>query len=204
MGIVSALIPTASADVVAIYPEAETIRIPGVPSVFDIPGFIPVQVFDGARPMRVQVSQPSQFMTHPVEDGSQVTDHRIILPVELTMTMILEPDQYRLTYQLIKQAYLLALRFSVQTKADTFTGMYISDIPHEEDPALFDTITMVIQLREVQFFPAQPQLLSTANVENPIDSSIIQQGEQVINNTTPEQNNRGSALFQLLGGLFDS
>lgn len=215
MAIINALIPSASADVVAIFPEllplprvpvspdianipgvAPILGVSGVSPTIGLPGLIPIQVFADARPMRVQVSEPAQFMVHPLEDGTQVTDHRIILPVELTISFILRPERYRITYQLIKQAFLASLRFSVQTKTETYTGMYISDIPHEEDPALFDTITMVVQFREVQFFAAQVQALSSENVADAPDESPSNGGEVSPTPANDSQNNRGSVLYR--------
>ncbi len=199
MALIDALIPSASADIVAIFPEAQEVDVFGLVTV---PGFIPLQVFEDARPMRVQVSEPSKYMNHPLEDATIVTDHRIILPVEITISFILRPENYRNTYLLIRQAYLSAFRFSVQTKANTYTGMYISDIPHEEDPAFFDTITMVVQFREVQFFQAQSQLLSDSNVINAIDASTISRGEQLPSSSTASQDDQGSVLFQAFGDFF--
>jgi hypothetical protein len=199
MAIIDALIPSASADIVAIFPEAQEIDVFGLVTV---PGFIPIQVFEDARPMRVQVSEPSKFMVHPLESGAQVTDHRIILPIEITITFILRPENYRNTYLLMRQAYLSAFRFSVQTKTNTYTGMYISDLPHEEDPAFFDTVTMVVQFREVQFFQAQLQLLSDFNVINPIDASTILRGEQLPTSSSASQDDQGSVLFEAFGDFF--
>ncbi len=201
MTIISALIPRASADVVAIFPEAPPVPVPGLASFFDIPGFIPFQLFEGARPMRVQVSEPSQFMTHPLESGAKITDHRIVQPVELTLSMILTPRDYRLTYQLIRQTYLNTIRLSVQTKVTTYTGMYIADMPHEEDPALFDTITLILQLREVQIFRTDERLLAGSSVLNPADASTVGRGEQTASGANDGQNGSGSTLFRVFGGL---
>lgn len=208
MAIINALIPSASADVVAIFPEGPTLtlpatfgglNLPGLPDNIEIPGFIPVQVFAGARPMRATISEPSQFMTHPLESGAKISDHRIIQPVEISISFIMEPENYRLTYHLIKQAFINALRFSVQTRTTTYTGMYISDIPHEEDPALFDTITMIIQFREVQIFRADVQEL--ADVLDPRDASTVDRGQQTPGTPTDGQNDRGSTLFRVFEGL---
>lgn len=196
MALVNALIPTASADVVAIYPEVGEVDVFGLVT---IPGFIPAQVFQDARPIRVQVSEPTRFMTHPLENGAQVTDHRIILPIEITISFILQPDNYRNTYLLMQQAYLNAFRFSIQTKTSTYTGMYIADLPHEEDPALFDTISMTVQFREVQFFRAQRQPLSDDNVIDAIDASTIDRGEQLPGTPSASQDDQGSTLFRLFG-----
>lgn len=199
MAIIDALIPQASADVVAIFPEVDGIDIP---LIGEIPGFIPVQVFNDARPMRAEISEPAQFMTHPLESGAQVTDHRIILPVEISITFILRPEAYRLTYQLIRQAFLREQRFSIQTKTSTYTGMYIADMPHQEDPAYFDTVTMVIQFREVQFFDAQLRTLADADVIDAEDASTLNRGEQLPGTPSVEQAAEGSRLYRVFRGFF--
>lgn len=196
MAIINALIPSASADVVAVFPEVGEISVGGV---VDIPGFIPAQVFADARPVRVQVSEPAQFMAHPLETGANVTDHRIILPTEVAISFILEPENYRNTYLLMQQAYLAAFRFAIQTKTSTYTGMYISDLPHEEDPALFDTISMTVQFREVQFFQAQRQPLGENDVVDPIDASTVNRGSQSPQTPSTGINDAGSTLFRLFG-----
>ena len=213
MAIVDALIPQASADIVAIFPESAGIDVPDlgeftlpgigtVPNLDEIPGFIPLQVFANARPMRVQASEPLEFMVHPLSNGSNVTDHSIVRPVELSIVFILQPEDYRTTYFLMRQAARLRLRFSIQTKATTYTSMFISDLPHEEDPALFDTIRMVVQFREVQFFSAQVQELSSSEVTDAQDASTIDRGEQQGVIPSADQSNSGSRLFQLFGDLF--
>lgn len=213
MAVIDALIPSASSDVVAIFPETDPIDLPDIgefnlpgigalPSLTSLPGFIPVQVFGDARPTRVQVSEPSRFMVHPLESGGNITDHRVIDPVELSIQFIFRPETFRTTYFLIRQAFRAALRFSIQTKTNTYTGMYMADIPHEETVELFDTISMIILFREVQFFDAQLQQLAPSNVVNDVDASTVFRGEQQSSTPSAGQESRGSVLFETFGDFF--
>ena len=63
------------------------------------------QVFRLARPVKAQIHETSKPMEHPVETGIIITDHRIILPVEIEFSLILPPGEYRPVYQQIKQFF---------------------------------------------------------------------------------------------------
>lgn len=161
MAILNALIPSASGDIVSII-EADTGN----------------QVFQGARPMKVTVSESARLLAHPIESGGSVVDHRIILPISLSVSMILESRTYRATYQEIRQLFRDSIRLSVQTKTDTYFNLYLQDIPHEEDPALFDTITIVLQFIETRIATVQVVALSPAAVLSANDSSTVDRGQQ--------------------------
>ena len=174
-------IPSASADVVAIL-EAETGR----------------QVFSGARPMKVAVSESAKLLSHPLENGAIIIDHRLILPVGLSVSMILEAERYRDTYQEIRQLFRTSTRLAVQTKTETYTNLYLQDIPHEEDPALFDTIAIILEFIEAQFARVQVLDLPPASVAAANDSSTNEQGEQTTETVTDQ-----SAIQELRGKLRD-
>ncbi|MCW8965364.1 MAG: hypothetical protein OQK82_01555 [Candidatus Pacearchaeota archaeon] len=200
MTLLNSALPTFSQDAVAIFPGTRSIPIPGAPSFLSIPGFVPIQVFASARPVSVRVREYSDFMTHPLEEGSEVTDHKIVRPVELELAFILKPEDYKKTYALIKVAYLLGIRFTVQTKTDLYPNQFIQEMPHEEDPELFDTITMVISFREVQFFASDIQVLGETQVTDVKDQSTVSRGLQQTSTATASQANSGSTLFRLFGG----
>lgn len=220
MALINALIPSAAADVVAIFPERDlpdSLGLAAIPDVIDVPGvgqitvgqvpgFIPFQVFRDARPVRVRVGQAARYMVHPLESGAQTTDHRIILPDELIIDFIVTPDRLRVTYELLRQAQLGAQRFAIQTKTSTYTGMYIDDIAQEEDPGLFDTIRLVVTFREVQFFAAQAQDLGFDDVADAEDASTVLRGEQSPGAPSPDQDSRGTTALRLYergGALLD-
>ena len=166
MAVIDARIPSASADVVAIL-DTNTGN----------------QVFENARPIKVTVSESAKLMAHPVEDGSDVVDHRIILPIGISLQMILRSDQYRETYQEIRRLFLQSVNLTIQTRTDTYPNMYLQDIPHEEDPALFDTITMIVSLIETQIAVVQVLQLPPAAVRNPADVSTTDRGQQTTTDT---------------------
>jgi len=199
MTILSALIPSASADVVAVF-----LAIDNIPDI-DLPGAFNelnlVQAFPGARPVTVQVSEPVNYAVHPLETGKTVIDNRVILPIELSVSFIMLPEDYRETYLLMRQAKNLSLQFTVQTKTDNYTQMYIANMPHEETPEFFDTVTIIVQFRQVQFFDTSVQPLTETDVLNPIDASTIDRGEQTPTTANDNQNAEGSLLFRTFGGL---
>ncbi len=85
---------------------------------------------------------------------------------------------YRSTYAAIREAFRATQQFSIQTKTTTYTNMYLRDIPHEEDPTRFDTVTMILEFIEAQFFNVQVQALAESDVVNNSDSSTVNRGEQ--------------------------
>lgn len=176
MAIFNALIPTKSADVVAVI-DANSGR----------------QVFRGARPLKATVAESAKLMAHPLEDGSNIVDHRIILPIGLSLNCVLEAENYRDTYQEIRRIFRESVRLTVQTKTDTYTNLYLQDIPHEEDPGLFDTVTMILQLIETQIARVQILALPPSSVANPNDVSTTDRGEQ----TTTDSGDMGSAAIRL-------
>lgn len=109
------------------------------------------QVFAQARPLKVVVKEEAKVMEHPVENGTIITDHRIILPVEIELSMLIRNADYPDVYQAIRQFYLNATLLVVQTKVGIYDNQMIASMPHEEDPEHFDTITLALKFKQVQF-----------------------------------------------------
>src|ERR1700761_9421556 len=117
------------------------------------------QLFPLGRPIKARVHPFSRLMDHPVETGFITTDHRIVLPTEISLILVLTSAQYRSVYQQINQIFVSAPILSVQTKATTYQNMIIQEIPHEEDPSMFDSIEMEVKLRQAQIVSSQTQAL---------------------------------------------
>ncbi len=162
-------------------------------AILDING---AQVFETASPLKATIKPEIKYMTHPVEDGGNITDHRIILPNVVAITLVLEAGNYRDTYQQIKQSAVESTPFIVQTKSDTFNNMRIAEYPSEEDPQYFDTVIVNLVFREIQFDSARIQLLPPESVADPSDASTVDRGEQQGQETENEQ---GSILFRTFG-----
>lgn len=165
-GLVGLFTATASLDVVA---------------VFDSQSF--AQLFPDARPVKAAVRPTSRTMSHPLEDSTEIADHRIINPLEIDMQLIVSSDFYSSTYNQIKQLFTNATLLTVQTKTGVYQNMFIADMPHFEDADMYDTITTGIHFKEI--------LLQSANASNafvppntdPDFASNINNGQ--VSSTTP-------------------
>ncbi len=108
------------------------------------------QYFVTARPIKVSVAEVAKVMTHPVENGATISDFKVIMPVQIQMSMVLNPAEYRATYQSIKTAFIKSTLFIVQTRSDMYLNMMISAMPHEEEAAMYDTIPLALKMEEVK------------------------------------------------------
>lgn len=150
------------------------------------------QVFELARPMKASVKREAKAMEHPLETGATVTDHRIILPTEIELSMMLVGEaDYRTTYRQIADLFLRGELLTVQTRAASYSNMTITGIPHEESPDQFDAIMLALKLKEVQYSTGA---FSTVKVRHKKDSRTVKRGEQ-----QPQPAARQSSI---LSGLF--
>ena len=108
------------------------------------------QVFPLARSIKAVVKEEAKVMEHPLETGATITDHRIILPVEIELSLVLV-NSYQDTYSQIRQYYLNATLLNVQTKSGTYYNQLISSMPHEENPDMYDALTLALTLKQAQF-----------------------------------------------------
>ena len=173
--------PHFSADLVQIRRRTGT-----APDTFEV-------AYPSARPMQATVSETGRLMSHPLEDGSSIVDHRIIFPTVITLSIIIDPRlftfrpiaqefgfdvTYRETYQAIRTDFIMGTQFQIQTKSDTYGNMYLQNIPHEETPNQFDTITMILEFTEAKFSTVVIQALGMDNVANQNDTSTLEKGAQ--------------------------
>jgi hypothetical protein len=136
------------------------------------------QLFSNARIMKSNVNLQSKLMDHPVEDGSLTTDFRVILPVEIELSVIVAGLDYRSTYKKICAWYLAGWTLNVATRVQTYTNMMIQAIPRDEMPEMYDVCVMQIKLREVMIIKTQYQSLSSGQVQNTNDQSTVSSGQQ--------------------------
>jgi len=182
MAITDPLIPSASSDLFAIF-DAET----------------SLQLFQSARTIKATINNDSKFMVHPRESGASQIDHKIDLPINMQVAIIAESANYRNLYTELDRAKTDATQLIVQTKTATHENMYIESIPREEDPAYFNTITMIIRITQALIFNPVVTGLDTANVAFPNDSSTVNRGQQAGVEATEDQSNQSSILF----GIFN-
>lgn len=157
------------------------------------------QVFTGARPINAKVLEDSRLMEHPVETGSTIVDHAVILPIEIEFALLLVGSDFRDVYQQLRQAWLAKDKFVIQTRTGTYPDMVLMSIPHDETSDMYDAIAMAVKFKEVKFVTPVFESLPAASVKNPADADTKQAGQKQGQPLTEGQNERRSSV---LAGLF--
>lgn len=161
--------------------------------VFDDSG---AQQFEKARSVRLQVMRDSKSMQHPLEDGSTVVDHRVVLPIEANLLMVLQAEDYRDSYSKMQALFNSGQLLTLQSKTSRYANMYIAAMPHEETSEMLDAVQITISLVEAQFFKSQAT--ASGGGRSPRGSksaTTIKRGEQ-----SAKAAPQSSTAFKLFGG----
>ncbi len=134
------------------------------------------QVFSNARILKVLPKPSAKGMQQPLESGGVTTDHVIILPTEIEVTAMIRQPDIQDTYSLIKQYFLNSTLLYVQTKADIFPDMYISEMPHQEDGDRFDSVSIVISFTHALIVKSKTTTIPAP--KNPAYSATVNRGTQ--------------------------
>lgn len=113
------------------------------------------QVFQFARPMNARVRPRSHILDHPLETGEPVSDHKVVLPVEIDLMLMATAENYRDVYAEIASLFATSELLSVQSRASTYENMVIAEMPHEERPDLFDVLPISLRMRAIKFVAAE-------------------------------------------------
>lgn len=144
----------------------------------------------------VSVAPSKVFARHSLENKQVVVDDQYDIPTSLTLRVILDPSDYLDVYKSIDTYYKAVTNFTIQTKVDTYTNMYLETIPHEEDPSMFNTIAMSLEFTEQIFVDSNTEGLSTTDVSNQSDASTTDSGTK----STKEDN--GTVASRLYDRVF--
>lgn len=149
------------------------------------------QVFEKARPLKATVRETAKAMEHPLEDGSVATDHRVIEPVEIDLSMVLASEDYPAVFQQVRAYFTRGELLTVQMRAGSYSNMMVTAIPHEETADALDAINLALTLKETLFVAAQ---FSDLKVSHQADSKTVPRGEQ-----QPQEPKKQSSI---LSGVF--
>lgn len=154
------------------------------------------QVFARARAIKASVGRASKAMEHPLETGATITDHRIILPVTVELSLVLASADYRAVYQQIGDLFRKGELLTVQTRVESFPSMLIEKMPHEEGADLMSGVTVALSLKEAQFVQPQFSALPRRKVARARDADTAQRGQQQPTEAPPARK------ASILSGLF--
>lgn len=150
------------------------------------------QLFINASLMKVTVTESSQIMTHPVEDGSRVSDHQIFDLIKISIPIVLSSDDFISVFQSIQKGYKSSTLYTIQTKVSVYKNMMIDSLPHEE--TVESGIRLMLTLTE---FNEQVTSVGTApNVapKSAKDSNTIKRGVQ--NGKTVENEEKKTSIIK--------
>lgn len=135
------------------------------------------QVAAKARAMKATVKEAAKAMDHPLESGATITDHRIILPVEVELSVILASADYRAVYQQIRALFQSSELLIVQTATASYADMMIIDMPHDETPDMVGAVAIALRLKEVKTVKAAYGTLPPRAVVHKADADTVKRGE---------------------------
>lgn len=154
---------SARADAVAVF-DQQTLR----------------QVFQTARPMKLDIKETSRAMEYPVESGATLSDHHVILPTMIEVVFFVESQNYAEAYGAIRNAYLRATKLAIQTRTGVYSNMIVMDISNVQEPDMYDALMLSVRFKEVIFIiPNSGQQSNNYSPLAPEMASTIARGLQI-------------------------
>lgn len=148
------------------------------------------QVFPNARILKAAPNRSSKAMEHPLETGATITDHRIILPVTIDLSIVIASSDYKAVYQQISELFRRGDLLTVQTRVEAFPNMLIEKMPHEESSDMLDGVAVAVSLKEARFVTPQFSTLPPSKVARPKDSDTVKRGQQ-----QPTESTKGGSVL---------
>ncbi len=147
------------------------------------------QLLQTARPIKAVVKPEAALMKQPLETGATIVDHRIINPIEIELSLVLNGDEYINTYHQAAQLFKNGELLTIQTRSGVYANMVISKMPHEESPDNIDVFMVAMSLEEARFATAQA---GNYVPRNPTQAKTVQRGEQ---QKTETESPRGRSIL---------
>lgn len=159
------------------------------------------QIFVDAKIMSYDDRPDSQIFQHPMEDGASFMDHRALNPFEVTLSLMLEKDVYRSTYNEIKNYYTGGKLVTIQSRTTRETNMAMVSMPQEQSAEHYDAIPVTLTFRKMQFVVPSQGTMTPENTTDPADSNTVQQGMKSGTVTTINTDAKQQFLNQSIQGL---
>lgn len=152
------------------------------------------QIAPEGRPLKAFITAPSKVMEHPLEDGASVADHRVFLPVEIELVILVPVEEYTKIQALYRQSETVTVR----TNAGTYDDMTLEVLPHDETIDAFGQIAASLRFREVQFVETQFQALPPRAVGGKSNRNVstAKRGEQSGKPAAASTSGRASILYR--------
>lgn len=156
------------------------------------------QLFSTVGILSVGVSPANQFAQHTLENGTVISDNKIRMQNKITVKAILSPEDYKSVYQEIKEADTNNVKFTIQTRVDSYDNMYIESRPYEESSKISNTIALMINFIEQQYVNVETTVLTSSQVKTAADADTTTSGTKLPKSDTSTLKKISNAIGDLL------
>ncbi len=150
--------------------------------IFDLASF--TTLFDSVNPTQVTIDDSHQAITFTVENGESRSDHVVINPISISISLLLTGDIAN-AYATIKQLYDENTLVGIQTRVSTYQPMLLESLSHDEDPSKVDAIELKLKFIEWKSIEPEYNKKSAKSTKKPKQSSTINRGNVKSKKTMP-------------------
>lgn len=137
------------------------------------------QLFETVVILDMSTSPSNTFAEHTLEDGTVVSDNKIKNQTRVSVTAILNPDDFKDAYAKLKEADKNSVKFTIQNRVDSFDSMYIESYPYSESSKMANTIAININFIEQKFVGVKVDNLPPEKVSNQADADTVDSGTKL-------------------------
>lgn len=138
----------------------------------------------GSVIMSCKASAPSKMCEHPVESGSVVTDHKIILPKQCTITIAMPAYYQDIVIKEIEKYHKKSTPLSVHDCGMIYNNMVITDYPHTTDVKTASRPVFTIEMKELDTVEPEYVKLDLSKVKAAKNASTVNKGIKNTKNKT--------------------
>lgn len=121
--------------------------------------------------MKFSTKRGSTLCDHPIEDGSLVTDHKIILPREFTLTVAMPEFGGADIIATLERYFEDSEKIMVECATGIYPNMILTDIPTSITPNNLSRPLYDLSFREILIVGAQMMSAVNFNTSSPEDSN---------------------------------
>lgn len=138
--------------------------------------FVAETLSRGSVIMSCKASSPSKMCEHPIESGSTVTDHKVILPKQCTITIAMPAYYQDIVIREIEKYHKNSTPLSVHDNGMIYNNMVITDYPHTTDIKTANRLVFTIEMKELVVVDPEYVKLDISKVRSAKDASTVKKG----------------------------
>lgn len=130
----------------------------------------------GSVIMSCKASAPSKMCEHPIESGAVITDHKVILPKQCTITIAMPAYYKDIVIKEIEKYHKNSTPLCVHDSGMIYNNMVITDYPHKTDVKTATRPVFTIEMKEALVVAPEYVKLDLSKVRQAKDASTVKKG----------------------------